>query len=146
MILAELWGSRLVVQIQCNNRLETVSVIGNYHGTLTKVSMKSIQILPRSYREKYILFPVTRGKYGIVPFFSYNVTRVSRKVNKIFTNIVIYKEWVIFANFKENMPSVDFCQCSIHICRIFQSWFLWIFKLYFSKDFIIIHSIGIGDR
>ena len=68
MILAELWGSRLVVQIQCNNRLETVSV-------------KSIQILPRSYREKYILFPVTLGKYGIVPFFSYNLTRVSSKVH-----------------------------------------------------------------
>ena len=52
-----------------------------YHGTLTKVSVKSIQILPRSYREKYILFPVTPGKYGIVPFFSYNLTRVSSKVH-----------------------------------------------------------------
>ena len=56
-----------------------------YHGsvckTVTKVSMTDIQILPRSYWEKNILFPVTAGKNGIVPFFSYNVTRVSRKVH-----------------------------------------------------------------
>ena len=64
--------------------------------------MTGIQILARSYRDKNILIPVTAGKNGIVPFFSYNLTRVSRKEHKIFANIAIYKEWVIFSNFKEN--------------------------------------------
>ena len=53
--------------------------------------MTGIQILARSYRDRNIPIPVTAGKNGIVPFFSYNVTRVSRKEHKIFTNIVIYK-------------------------------------------------------
>ena len=68
--------------------------------------MTGIQILARSYRDRNIPILVTVEENVIVPFFSYNVTRVSRKEHKIFANIAIYKEWVIFSNLKDNTESL----------------------------------------
>ena len=56
---------------------------GSVCKTVVKVSGTGIQILARSKWDKNILIPLTAGKNGIVPFFSYNLTTVSRKEHKI---------------------------------------------------------------
>ena len=73
-------GSDTCISLDCSEHWPDSNTQQTYHGsvckTVTKVSVTGIQILPHSYREKNILFPVTAGKnlYTFHANFGYSLT------------------------------------------------------------------------